>query len=141
MYACMLNHSVMSDSLQHHGLQPSRLLCPWDFPGKNTGVGCHFLLQGIFPTQGSNLCLLRWQEDSLPLSHLGSPMYVYIWMVHFAVQQKLTQQCKPTILQFLEKEAEVGGMLPQASESQEPPEAERGKGNSFLETSEGTRPC
>ena len=31
-------------------LQPARLLCPWDFPGKNTGVGCHFLLQGIFPT-------------------------------------------------------------------------------------------
>ena len=38
-----------------HGLQPTRLLCPWDFPGKNTGVGCHFLLQGIFPTPGSNL--------------------------------------------------------------------------------------
>ena len=43
-------------------------------PVKNTGVGCHFLLQGIFPTQGSNLCLwslLQWQADSLPLSHLG----------------------------------------------------------------------
>ena len=37
------------------GLQPSRLLCPWDFPDENTGMGCHFLLQGIFPTQGSNL--------------------------------------------------------------------------------------
>ena len=37
-----------------HGLLPARLLCPWDFPGKNTGVGCHFLLQGIFPTQGLN---------------------------------------------------------------------------------------
>ena len=35
-------------------MEPSRLLCPWDFPGKSTGVGCHFLLQGIFPTQGSN---------------------------------------------------------------------------------------
>ena len=41
-----------------HGLQPVRLLCPWDSPGKNTEVGCHALLQGIFPTQGSNLCLL-----------------------------------------------------------------------------------
>ena len=41
----------------------SRLLCPWDSPGKNTGVGCHFLLQGIFPTQGSNLSLLLWQAD------------------------------------------------------------------------------
>ena len=50
-------------------------LCPRDSPGKNTGVaGCHFLLQGIFPTQGSNLCLLPWQEDSLPLSHQGSPV-------------------------------------------------------------------
>ena len=41
--------------LRLHGLQPTRLLCPWNFPGKNTGVGCYFLLQGIFLTQGSNL--------------------------------------------------------------------------------------
>ena len=46
--------------------------CLWDFPGKNTGVGCHFLLQGIFLTQGSNPRLLHWQADPLPLSHLGS---------------------------------------------------------------------
>ena len=39
-----------------------------DFPGKNAGVGCHFLLQGIFSTQGSNLCLLHWQVASLPES-------------------------------------------------------------------------
>ena len=51
-----------------HGLQPARLLCPWDFPGKNTGVGCHFRLQGIFLTQGSNRHLLHWQADSLLLS-------------------------------------------------------------------------
>ena len=54
---------------------PARLFCPWDFPGKNTGTGCHFFLQGIFPTQGLNpslLCPLHWQVDSLPLSHLGS---------------------------------------------------------------------
>ena len=47
---------------------------PWNFPGKNTGVVCHFLLQGIFPTQGWSLfvlCLLLWQADSLPLRHLG----------------------------------------------------------------------
>ena len=52
----------MSDSLRPHGLQPTRLLHPWDFPGKSTGVGCHFLLQGIFPTQGLNpgLPLCRW---------------------------------------------------------------------------------
>ena len=55
----MLSHSVMSSCLQPHGLQSTRLLCPWDFPGENTGMGCHFLLQGIFPTQGSNPHLLR----------------------------------------------------------------------------------
>ena len=58
---------------QPQGLQPTRLLCPWDFPDKNTGVGCHSLLQGIFLSQGSNLCLLLWQVGSLPLSHWGSP--------------------------------------------------------------------
>ena len=48
----------------------------WDFPGKNTGVGCYFLLQGIFLTQGSNPCLLwllHWQADSWPLHHLRNP--------------------------------------------------------------------
>ena len=56
---------------------PTRLLCPWDSPGKKTGVGCPALLQGIFPTQGSNphlLRLLHWQAGSLPLRHLGSLM-------------------------------------------------------------------
>ena len=47
----LFSRSVMSDSLQPHGLQPTRLLCPQDFPDKNTGEGCHFLLQGIFLTQ------------------------------------------------------------------------------------------
>ena len=57
-----VNGSVVSDSLQPHGLQPARLLCPWDFPGKNTGVGCHSLLQGIFPIQGSNTGLLHCRQ-------------------------------------------------------------------------------
>ena len=72
----MCVRSVMSDSLRPHGLGPAKLLCPWDSSGKNTGVGCHFLLQGIFPTQASNrylLYLLLWQADSLPLLHLESP--------------------------------------------------------------------
>ena len=50
--------------------------CPWDSPGKNTGGGCHFLLQGIFLNQGWNLRLLRflqWLAGSLPASHQGSP--------------------------------------------------------------------
>ena len=73
----MLSHSVVSDSLWPFGLQPTRLLCPWDFLGKNTGVGCDFLLQGIFPTQGSNhllLCLLHCRQFLYPLSHQESPL-------------------------------------------------------------------
>ena len=68
--------SVRSNSLWTQGLSPARLLCPWNIPGKNTRVGWHFLFQGIFLTQGSNLCplnLLHWQAYSLPLSHQGSP--------------------------------------------------------------------
>ena len=56
---------------------PARLLCPWDSPGKNTGVGCHSLLQGIFPNQGWNpslLSLLHWQGGSLPLEPPGKPI-------------------------------------------------------------------
>ena len=64
--------SVMSDSLQSHGLQPARLLCPWDSPGKNTGVGSHFLLQGIFQIQGSNLGLLHCKQILYHRSHQGS---------------------------------------------------------------------
>ena len=62
-------------TLQPHGLWFTRLLCPFDFPGKNTGMGYHLLLQGVFLTQGLNSCLLHflhWQAVSLPLSHLGS---------------------------------------------------------------------
>ena len=57
---------MVSDSSHTPGLCPARLLCPWNSPGKNTGVGCCALLRGIFPTQGLTLCLLHWQVDSLP---------------------------------------------------------------------------
>ena len=77
-YCCCLVAKSHPTLLQHHELHPARLLCPWDFPGKNTGVGFHFLLQGFFPIQGSNLHLLHWQADSLPLSHhQGSPFKMY----------------------------------------------------------------
>ena len=69
--------SFMPDSLQPHGLQPIRLLSPWDFPGKDTGVGCYFLLLGIFLTQGPNSCLLHGQLSSLLLSQQGSPAKKY----------------------------------------------------------------
>ena len=70
----------MSDSVRPHGLQPPRLLCPWDSPGKNTGVGCCAHLQGIFPTQGSDpgLLLLTCTGRWVPYQqcHLGSPKQV-----------------------------------------------------------------
>ena len=60
LFCCLVAKSYLTPLLPP-GLQPARLLCPWDFPCKNTGVGCHFLLQGIFLTQGSNLGHLHWQ--------------------------------------------------------------------------------
>ena len=58
IYCCLVFKSCPT-LLRSHGLQPARLLCPWNFPGKITRVGCHFLLQRIFPTQGSetHICL------------------------------------------------------------------------------------
>ena len=67
--------SVLSEPVRPHGLQPARLLCPRDSPGKNTGVGCYTRLQGVSPTQGlgeSLLRLLRWQAGPLPSTHQGS---------------------------------------------------------------------
>ena len=63
-------------TLQPDGLQPARLLYSWNSPGKNTGVGCYFLLQGISPTQRSNwllLFLLHWQADSSSLAPSENP--------------------------------------------------------------------
>ena len=67
----LMKDSAVSGSSQTHRLYPARLLCPWGPPGKNTGVGCHALLQVVFPTQISNpwlLHLLHWQEETLPLN-------------------------------------------------------------------------
>ena len=64
-------HAQWRPSLQPLGQQSTRLLCPWNFAGENTGVGSHFLLQEIFLTQGLNSCLwclLHWQADSFPLA-------------------------------------------------------------------------
>ena len=69
--------------LQPPGVQPAELHCLWDFPGKNTGVGCYFLLHGIWLIQRLNPPLLHWQVDSLPLKHQK-------------VKVKVTQSC-PTL--------------------------------------------
>ena len=70
-YAAAAVTSVTFNSLWPHGLSPT-LLCPWNSPGKNTGVGSHSLPQGIFPTQGSNLGLLHCRPILDCLSHQRS---------------------------------------------------------------------
>ena len=73
IYMCVrvcvcVNCSVVPDSLRSHGLQPTRVLCPWDFPGKDTGVGCHFLLQYIHMCVC--ICIYIWR-----------PKYFKIWIL------------------------------------------------------------
>ena len=68
-----VSHSVMTNSLQSRGVEPTRLLCPWNSPGKNTGVGGHFLLQGIFPNPGIEPEPLALQADSLSCEPPGKP--------------------------------------------------------------------
>ena len=59
-------------TLQPQGVKPSRFLCPWNSPGKNTGMGCHSLLRGIFSPQELNLSLLHCRLILYHLSHQGS---------------------------------------------------------------------
>ena len=78
---CVLSHSVVSSSLRLYRLYPARILCSWNLPGKNTGAGCPFLLQGIFSAQGldpSILYLLHGQSDSLPLVPLIMGKYQFV---------------------------------------------------------------
>ena len=62
-----------SDTTEHASFVLFIILSPWDFPSKNTGVGCHFLLQGIFPTQISNPGLPHCRQTLYLLSHQESP--------------------------------------------------------------------
>ena len=83
IHAFSVSCSVMSDSSGCFGLLSDRLFCPWDFPGKNTGVGCYFLLQGIFLTQGLNfhlLCLLLCRWIFFTCWATGAALYVYIYI-------------------------------------------------------------
>ena len=77
---CVLSHFSRVWLFETLWTVAARLRCPWDSPGKNTGMDCHALFQGIFPTQGSNpclLCLLLWQLGSLPLAPLEKPINKY----------------------------------------------------------------
>ena len=91
---------VMSDSFQPHG--PTRLLCPWGSPGKNTGVGCHFLFQGIFLTQGLNPGFL----------HCRRMLYLWatgIWKVKVKVDQLCLTLCET--VDYSRPGSSVHGML------------------------------
>ena len=75
----------MSDSLRFHGLQTTRLLCPWNSLGKNTGVGSLSLLQGIFPTQGLNLGLPHSRQILHHLSHKGSCVFLWCVLIFYMI--------------------------------------------------------
>ena len=83
-----ISYIYISNSLRPYGLEPTRLLCPWGFSSVHgdTGVGCLFLLQGIFLTQGLNLGLPHCRQTLNPLSHQGSPficiIILYNWIVN-----------------------------------------------------------
>ena len=87
-YSNVLSHcvcvsrSVMSDSLRPHGVQPTRLLCPWNSPGKNTGVGSHSLLQGIFLTQELSLGFLHCRQILYHLSSFSSVQFSSVAQLH-----------------------------------------------------------
>ena len=85
MFVCSVAQSSLTLCCPMDNIQTLRLLCSCNFPGKNTGVSCHFLLHGIFLTQGLNLCLLcllLWQADSLPLVPLGSSLCTQLLLMH-----------------------------------------------------------
>ena len=72
--------SVVSDSVLPHGLQPTRVLCPWDSPGKNTGVGCHFLLQCMKVESESEVAqLCPTLSDPMDCSLPGSSIHGIFW--------------------------------------------------------------
>ena len=110
----------MSNCLWLHGLGPTRLLCPWDFPGKNTAVGLHFLLQGTFLTQGLNphlFRLLHWQLDPLPLAPHGKPTYSCCEIVIFPILG--TQiSAKQTILPPDQTQLITGFLIPRGKPKQ-----------------------
>ena len=76
----------------------TRILHPWDFPGKSTGVGCHFLLQGIFPTQELNPGLLYYRQMLYPLSHQGD-------LLNYLFLKNLSESYRNILNCFLEKVA------------------------------------
>ena len=99
-----------SNSLRPHGPQPTRLPCPWSSPGKNSRVGGHFLLQGIFLMQGLDLrllCLLDWQVGSLPLllAHSLSHVQLFVTPWTAARQASLSFTISRSLLKLMSVES------------------------------------
>ena len=103
-FAWIWAHSVKSNSLQPHGLQPTRLLCPWDSPGKKTGVGCHFLLQiwiwgySVYSrvTHKWTALILIFLLNFIPFIHLS----VTHWYLEFSHNHKLSTSNQTVYLLF-----------------------------------------
>ena len=76
-YCCCLVVNLCSTLLPPQGLQPTKLLCPWAFRGKNIGIGCHFLLQGIFLTLKLNCVSCIGRQILLLVSHQGDQLFIY----------------------------------------------------------------
>ena len=74
---------ALSHVMRHHEQEPARFLCPWDSPGKSTGVGYHFLHQGMFLTQGLNPFLLHWQVETIILTERSQSRRITHPMVPF----------------------------------------------------------
>ena len=96
-----VSHSVVSVSLRSRGPQSVRLLCSCNSLGENTGVGCHSLLRGIFPTQGSNLRLLHWRQILYRGAHREAHLLVGRRSKKWLVQCNRTAT---TYLQFLKED-------------------------------------
>ena len=94
LYISVCSHSVLSDYFRPHRLQPIRLLPPWNFPGKSTGVGCHFLLHGIFPAQGSNPGLPHCRQI---LFTIWATRVTYIWNIYVCIWSSMCAQSCPTL--------------------------------------------
>ena len=82
---CVCMCLVMSDSLQPCGLSPNRLFCPWDFSGKNTGVGCHFLPQGDLPNPGIKPASPALAGRFFTIEPLGKPIFLYLFFFIFKI--------------------------------------------------------
>ena len=109
MHACLLSRfSHVQFFITLWTIQPTRLFCPWASRGKNTRVDCHFLLQGIFLTQGLNLSLLHlWhcRQVLLLLSHQGSPYLMITYLKQpLHLKTKVDSLSCYTPIHFLTKE-------------------------------------